>query len=150
VLKKAVIIACLLLVALGLSGCLEQSQSPHDPSGSLNNFFLHLYDGELNDAEAYFAPGLVTPSPQLDDSVRTASEQLRRYEIQRAKFDTQDLSNGEKQVTLRGKVRPRPSAGQPTPTSDSGWQETDIITAHMVERGPGWRILDFQLKCCDK
>ena len=47
-------------------------------------------------------------------------------------------------------MRPLTPAGQPTPTAEEGWQQTDILTARMVERGPGWRILDFQLKCCEK
>lgn len=140
----------LLPALFALSGCLEQAQSTRVPGGAANNFFLHLYAGELDDASIYFAPGLVTPSPELDQSLKDASNRLRRYEIQRQKPATEELSGGEVRVTLKGRVRPRPQPGQPTPTPDEGWQATDILAARLVERGPGWRILDFELKCCPK
>jgi hypothetical protein len=131
-----------------LSGCLEQLQSTRVPSGSLSNFLLHLRAGELDDARAYFAPGLVTPSPALDDSIKQASIRLRRYEVQRKKSDLQELGNGEIRETISGRIRPITPEGQPTPGPEEGWQEVDIISARMVERGPGWRILEFELKCC--
>jgi len=137
-------LACLLV----LTGCLEQLQTTRLPSGALNNFYLHLYAGELDDARAYFAPGLVTPSPELDAGIKAAADRLRRYEIKRGKSNTEDLGNGERRVTLSGEVRRRTPEGQPTPGPDEGWQQTEIITARMVERGPGWRILDYEIKCC--
>jgi hypothetical protein len=139
---------CALAVLAVLSGCLEQLQSTRVPSGSLSNFLLHLRAGELDDARAYFAPGLVTPSPALDDSIKQASIRLRRYEIQRKKSDLQELGNGEIRETISGRIRPTTPEGQPTPGPEEGWQDTDIISARMVERGPGWRILDFELRCC--
>jgi hypothetical protein len=134
--------------ALFLSGCLEQVQTTRIPSGALSNFLLHLQQGELDDARSYFAPGLVTPSAALDASIKTASERVRAYEIKGKKADSKQLDNGEMQVTISGQVRRRVAAGQPTPGPNEGWQQTGIVTARMVERGPGWRILDFQLKCC--
>jgi hypothetical protein len=131
-----------------LSGCLEQVQTTRIPSGALSNFLLHLQQGELDDARSYFAPGLVTPSAALDASIKSASERVRAYEIKDKKSDSKQLDNGEMQVTISGQVRRRVAAGQPTPGLNEGWQQTDIVTARMVERGPGWRILDFQLKCC--
>jgi hypothetical protein len=148
--RRAALLIALTAALLALTGCLEQSQSTRVPSGAVNNFFLHLYAGELDDALVYFAPGLVTPSPELEQSLRDASNRLRRYEIQRQKPATEELSGGQMRVTLNGRVRPRPQPGQPTPTPDEGWQETNILTARLVERGPGWRILDFELKCCPK
>lgn len=141
------LLACLLSLLL-LTGCLEQLQSPRVPSGSLTNFYMHLYAGELDDARTYFAPGLVAPSTQLDSSIQDASNNIRHYEIQRTKSRDEDLQNGEKQVTLSGRWRLRPTAGQPTPAPDSGWQNGDIITGRVVERGPGWRLLDFSIECC--
>lgn len=141
-------VACSAVMLLVLSGCLEQVQSARLPNGALSNFFLHLYAGELDDARTYFAPGLVTPSPELDNSIQTAANRLRRYEIERKKTREEDLPNGEKQVTLAGRWRLRPAKGQPTPAPDSGWQEGDIITGRMIERGPGWRLLTFEVKCC--
>jgi hypothetical protein len=81
---------------------------------------------------------------------------VRRYQVEEKIATTEDeqkkltipLGNGEVRETLRGRVRALPAKGQPTPGPDEGWQETDLLTARMVERGPGWRILDFELKCC--
>lgn len=133
-----------------LNGCLEQIQTTRIPTGSLTNFALHLHVGELDDARTYFAPGLVTPSAELDASIKAASERLLRYqlEIDNKKSTEQDLQNGQKRVTLTGQVRPSLPTGQTRANPDEGWQQTDIITARMVERGPGWRILDFEVKCC--
>jgi hypothetical protein len=131
-----------------LTGCLEQFQTTRIPSGSLSNFVLHLQAGELDDARAYFAPGLVTPSADLDASLKSASNRLEAYEIKGKTFDSEELGNGQLRVTMSGKVRPKVPKGAPTPGPDEGWQQTDIITARMVERGPGWRILDFDVKCC--
>jgi hypothetical protein len=139
----------LALVALsGLTGCLEPFQSTRSPAGALNNFFIHLQAGELDDARTYFAPGLVEPSASLDASIQQASNRLRKYQIEREKAVVEELQGGERRVTYPGRVRPLPPAGQPTPAPDEGWADTDIITARMVERGPGWRILEFELKCC--
>lgn len=141
-------LACALLMLITLSGCLEQVQSTRVPSGTLTNFFLHLYAGELDDARTYFAPGLVTPSAELDNSIQAASNRLRRYEIERKKVREEDLLDGQKQITLGGRWRLRAVPGQPTPSADAGWQDGDILTGRMVERGPGWRLLDFQIECC--
>ncbi len=141
---------CLLVISLALSGCLEQVQSSRVPSGALSNFLLHLKQGELDDARAYMAPGLVTPSAALDQSIKGASARVRRYEIEGQKATSVDLGNGELQETISARVRPKTPAGQPTPSPNSGWQQTDVITARIVMRGPGWRILNFELKCCDK
>ncbi len=135
---------CLLLLA----GCLEQVQTTRIAGGALSNFFVHLEKGELDDAMAYFAPGLVTPSAELDSSVQDASNAIRKYEFRQVKSSEEDLDNGEKQVTLKGQDRQRTPDGQPTPRPDDGWQDTDIITARMVEIGSGWRLLDFELLCC--
>ncbi len=143
-----VVLATGLLALLSLPGCLEQIQSPRIPSGTLSNFLLHLENGELDDARAYFAPGLVTPSVALDESIKEASARLRRYDIEKQKSSAVDSGNGEIRETISGRVRPRTPAGQPTPSPGVAWQNTGIITALLVMRGPGWRILSFQLQCC--
>ncbi|MDQ6693658.1 MAG: hypothetical protein M3014_04455 [Chloroflexota bacterium] len=134
----------------GLTGCLEQVQSTRIPAGALSNFLMHLQAGELDDARAYFAPGLVTPSAQLDASIKEASDRVRRYEISKKKSDGQDLAGGEREETITGTARLRVPAGALTPGPNEGWQETPIITATIVQRGPGWRILTFELKCCPR
>lgn len=143
-------IIIVLLALISLAGCLEQLQTTRIPAGALSNFVLHLRAGQLDDARAYFAPGLVTPSAQLDTSIIEASKRLRGYELEIAgkQSATEDLSGGEKRVMLSGRVRPSLAPGESRPNPDEGWQQTDIIAARMVERGPGWRILDFELKCC--
>jgi hypothetical protein len=147
-------LATIVLASLLLTGCLEQVLSPHFRVGALNNFFLHLYAGELVDARAYIAPGLVERTPALDSEIKSAADSLRRYEIEVARplTDTtavsEDLGNGEYRQYLPGRVRPRLPAGQPPRGADEGWEETDILSARMVERGPGWRILEFRLECC--
>src|SRR5437667_6153011 len=85
--------ACALIALFMLTGCLEQVQTTRIPSGALSNFLLHLQAGELDDARAYFAPGLVTPSAGLDASIKEASDRLRLYEIRNKKFEPQDLGN---------------------------------------------------------
>jgi hypothetical protein len=146
------------LVVLLLTGCLEQLLSPHSSGGALNNFFIHLYAGELNDARAYFAPGLVEVTPELDGQIKEAAERLRRYEIEvkvpitEVEKLREELGNGERRQYLPGRLRLRPPDGQSTPpetpTPEEGWQEANILSARMVERGPGWRILDFRIECC--
>ena len=49
-----------------------------------------------------------------------------------------------------GQVRPHTPPGTPTPGPEEGWQSTDIISATLVFRGPGWRLLNYKLLCCTK
>lgn len=139
----------LLVSVLMLTGCLEQYQTTRTPGGSLTNFVIHLHNGELDDALTYFAPGLVTPSADLNASLIAASERVKVFDLRKMKASgTVDLENGEKQVTVSGQERPRTPTGQPTPGPEDNWTDTDVITARMVERGPGWRILDYEVLCC--
>lgn len=148
--SKISTLSALLVCVLMLTGCLEQYQTTRLPGGALTNFVLHLHNGELDDAMAYFAPGIVTPSAELDASVQAASEKVKLFDLRKMKAtDIKDLDNGEKQVTITGQERPRTPTGQPTPGPEDNWKDTDVITAKMVERGPGWRLLDFQVLCCD-
>jgi hypothetical protein len=142
------------LLALLLTGCLEQLQSPHSTGGALNNFFQHLYTGTLDDARTYFAPGLVERTPELDRVLIETSERLRMYEIEVRRPVTdveklrEELADGQVRQYLPGRVRPRRGPGTPTPGPEEGWQQTNILSAWLVERGPGWRILDYKVECC--
>jgi hypothetical protein len=138
------------VITIGTAGCLEQYQSTRVPGGAVFNFYLHLRNGELEDARTYFAPGLVPMTPELDRALIEASNRVKPYEVRRVKADAQDLPLGEKQVTLNGEIRPRTPPGQPTPGSEDGWEQGAIITANVVERGPGWRILNYEILCCPK
>src|SRR3954465_8558083 len=84
--------ACGVAMLFLLCGCLEQLQTTRIPGGALNNFLLHLEAGELDDARAYFAPGLVTPSPELDNGIQEASRKIRAYEIKDPKATGADLA----------------------------------------------------------
>lgn len=145
---RALSVLLALLGLLSITGCLEQYQTTRLPSGALNDFFIHLQNGELDDARTYFAPGLVTPSASLDDSVKSASSRVRRYEFRKLKYDGKDLANGQRSESLSGQYRLHTPSGQPTPTPDEGWTQGQILSAVMVERGPGWRLLHFDLDCC--
>jgi hypothetical protein len=137
-------------VVFGTAGCLEQYQSTRVPGGAVFNFFLHLRNGELEDARAYFAPGLVPMTAELNQRLIEASNHLKGIEARKVKADSQDLPDGEKQVSLAGEIRPRTPPGQSTPGPDEGWRNAAIITARVVERGPGWRILDYRVLCCSE
>ena len=137
-----------LVVLFGATGCLEQYQSTRIPGGAVFDFLLHLRNGELEDARTYFAPGLVPMTPELDERLISDSNRVKRFEFRKVKVDTQDLPDAEKQVTLAGDIRPRTPPGQPTPGPDDGWNNAEIITARVIERGPGWRILEYEVLCC--
>src|SRR5438093_11647048 len=98
-------LACTCVALLMLTGCLEQLQTTRIASGSLSNFLLHLQAGELDDARAYFAPGLVTPAAQLDESLKEAYRRLHAYEIKDKKSNEEDLGNGQVRERILGKVR---------------------------------------------
>src|SRR4051794_32009100 len=94
--RRAILpLCCALGVLLTLSGCLEQVQTTRISSGALSNFLLHLQQGELDDARAYFAPGLVTPSANLDASIKAVPDSLRAYEIKDKKPKGEQLDDGQ-------------------------------------------------------
>ena len=145
------ILLCILLALpalLTLTGCLEQYQPTRLPQGALINFLLHLHNGELDDARTYFAPGLVTPSAQLDQSLVDSSNTIKKWDIRNIKGTGQDLPDGKRTETLSGQVRPHPLPGTPTPAPEEGWHQTDVISATMTFVGSGWRLLDYKLLCC--
>ncbi len=144
--RSLIVVAAVLV----LTGCLEQYQPTRIPQGALLDFVLHLQNGELDDARTYFAPGLVTPSAELDQSLMDSSNAIKKWEIRNKTFTGQDLPNGERTEMMSGQVRPHTPPGTPTPGPEEGWQKTDIISATMVFRGPGWRLLNYKLLCCAK
>ena len=147
------ILLCILLAVSALAtltGCLEQYEPTRLPQGALFNFLLHLQNGELDDARAYFAPGIVTPSTQLDQSLIDTSNAIKRWDIRNKKAAGQDLPDSKRLETISGQVRLHPLPGTPTPGPEEGWQQTDIISATMTFVGSGWRLLDYKLLCCTK
>jgi hypothetical protein len=140
----------LLVLLFLLTGCLEQYEPTRLEQGALLNFLLHLQNGELDDARAYFAPGLVTPSAQLDHSLVDASNAIKKWDIRNKTAKGEDLPGGKRAELISGQVRTHAFPGTPTPSPDEGWQQTDIISSTMVFVGSGWRLLDFKLLCCTK
>src|SRR3954451_10331438 len=104
-------ILSLVVVLLTLTGCLEQYQPTRLPQGALIDFLIHLQNGELDDARTYFAPGLVTPSAALDQSLLDASNTIKKWEIRNKKPSGQDLPNCERIETISGQVRKRSMPG---------------------------------------
>src|SRR5688572_22036110 len=125
-------VVALLMLPLLLTGCLEQYQTTRSPAGSLTNFLLHLQSGELDDAAAYFAPGLVERTAELDASIKAASARVQKYEIDRGMPETSELGDSELNVLINGRVRRLAPVGSPTPAPDAGWTDTAIISARMV------------------
>jgi hypothetical protein len=150
--SRPLLVGLFLLVCASflLSGCLEQYEPTRLPQGALLNFLLHLQNGELDDASAYFAPGLVTPSAQLDQSLADASDAIKKWDIRNKVATGQDLPGGERDEVISGQVRPHAFPGTPTPGAEEGWQQTDVISATIVFVGSGWRVLDYRLLCCTK
>lgn len=147
--RRAIFAALILLpCAVLLAGCLEQYQPTRLQQGALLNFLLHLQNGELDDARAYFAPGLITPSTQLDRSLMESSDAIKKWDIRQKTATGQDLPDGKRSEMISGEVRLQALPGTPTPRPDEGWQQTDVISATMVFVGPGWRLLDYELLCC--
>jgi hypothetical protein len=127
----------MLLLALVLAGCGEELTSTRLPAGAVRNFLYYLHQEQIENAMAYWAPDF-TPA---DARARTvaASKQLQGYETEYKKADTTHNADGSMDVTLRGRVRP--TGGE--------WQEDrELIRAHIIERGPGWRLTEFTLLCC--
>jgi hypothetical protein len=126
-----------LLLAALLAGCGEELTSTRLPAGAVRNFFYFLQHRQINEAMAYWAPDF-TPA---DARARTeaAATLLQGYETEYKKADQQHNADGSMDITLRGRVRPQGGA----------WQEDqELIRAHIIERGPGWRLTDFTLVCC--
>jgi hypothetical protein len=143
---RGILISAFCLVTL--TGCLEQYLPTRLPQGALIDFLIHLQNGELDDARTYFAPGLVTPSAAPDQSLVDSSNAIKKWEIRNKRPSGVDLPNGERIETIAGEVRPRTLPGTPTPGPDEGWTSTDIISATLIMRGPGWRLLDYKVLCC--
>jgi len=133
-----------------LTGCLEQYEPTRLPQGALLNFLLHLQNCELDDARAYLAPGLATPSAQLDQSLMDASNEIKKWDIRNKSAKGQDLPGGQHTEMISGEVRLHAFPGTPTPGPEDGWRQTDIITSTMVFVGSGWRLLDYKLLCCTR
>jgi hypothetical protein len=126
-----------LLLALLLAGCGEELTSTRLPAGAVRNFFYYLQHHQIEDAMAYWAPDF-TPADARPRTV-AAGERLQGYETEYQKADMTHNADGSMDITLRGRVRPKGGT----------WQEDQaLIRAHIIERGPGWRLTDFTLVCC--
>jgi hypothetical protein len=134
---RPITVLTLLLLLVALAGCGEDITTTRIAGGSARNFLYHLQHGELEDAMTYWAPDF-TPA---DARARTSAAltRLRGYETDVTKTDTTNNADGSTDVVLHGRVRPIGGA----------WKDDqEILRAHLITRGPGWRLTDFTLVCC--
>ena len=126
-----------LMLAALLAGCGEALTSTRLPAGAVRNFFYFLQQREITNAMAYWAPDFTPPDARA--RTEAAAAQLQGYETEYKKADSTHNADGSMDITLRGRVRP--TGGE--------WQEDqELIRARIIERGPGWRLTDFTLLCC--
>ena len=136
--RRAAALGLLLLASLLLTGCLEQLVTTRIPSGATRNFLFFLTHGQQDNAMAYWAPGHVPPDARAQ--VAQAVTALKPYTVTVQKADVQSQTDGSAIVTLEGQAAR--TAAVPTGTPQP------ILRAHLMEIGPGWRLLDFRLLCC--
>ena len=124
-------------LALLLTGCGEEITTTRIPAGAARNFLYHLQHGELEDAMTYWAPDFTPP----DARPRTAAAvaRLRGYETEDTKSDSTHNADDSWDVTLTGRVRP---------TGGTWLDNQPLLRAHLIARGPGYRLTDFTLVCC--
>ena len=127
----------LLALAALLAGCGEELTSTRLPAGAVRNFFYYLQQEQITNAMAYWAPDF-TPT---DAPARTvaAAARLQSYETEYKKSDSTRNADGSMDITLRGRVRP---------TGGAWLEDQELIRARIIQRGPGWRLTDFTLLCC--
>ena len=85
----------------------------------------------------YWAPDFTPPDARAQTSA--AITRLAGYETDAQKANSTRNADGSTDVTLRGRVRP----------TGGTWQDDqELLTVHLIERGPGWRVTQFTLVCC--
>ena len=131
----------LVLLALLVSGCLEQEMSTRIPEGAAHNFLYFLAQNEQADASAYWAPG--HQPPNADAQIAKAAAALQGYTVDMRKSDVIHESDGALTVTLSGYAYPK---GSPAPTTGAN---EPLIRTRLIEIGPGWRVTQFELLCCN-
>ena len=137
-LKHKHIAALILGTCLLLSGCLEQLSTTRVAGGAAHNFFYFLSLDQPNEAEAYWAPDFVPADSQAQ--VNNAIALMKPYEFQQSKITSTPDDTGVT-VVLSGKQRLKGS---------QEWSaDTNLMTAHLIERGPGYRLTSFQILCCN-
>ena len=130
-----------LLLGLLLGGCLEQEMSTRIPEGAAHNFLYFLARNEQADASAYWAPGHLPPD--ADAQIAKAAAALQGYTVDMRKSDVVHESDGSLTVTLSGHAYP---TGSPAPTTPP---DEPLIRTRLIEIGPGWRVTQFELLCCN-
>ncbi|MDQ2809863.1 MAG: hypothetical protein M3Z04_23540 [Chloroflexota bacterium] len=127
-----------LLLALLLTGCLEQLSTARIPGGAVRNFLYFLSHDQATEAAAYWAPNHA-PSDAAAQ-VTAAITTLRGWTVEATKADAQPQTDGSDLVTISGHAA---RAGTPL-----GSDVVPLVRARVIEIGPGWRITAFTLLCC--
>jgi len=129
------------LLALLVSGCLEQEMSTRIPEGAAHNFLYFLAQNEQADASAYWAPGYQPPDAAAQ--IAKAAAALQGYTVDMRKSDVIHESDGSLTVTLSGDAYPKGTPAPPTSANEP------LIRTRLIEIGPGWRVTQFELLCCN-
>jgi len=137
--RRRRLVALALACALLLSGCLEQIATARIASGAARNFLYYLAHDEQADAATYWAPDHVPPDAAAQ--VGQAAATLRLYAIDPTRSESQPAAGGATIVTLFGHAH-RQNDPQPGP-------EQPLLRARLIEIGPGWRLTEFHLLCCN-
>ena len=138
---RGLVILGVLLLGLLVSGCLEQEMSTRIPEGAAHNFLYFLAQNEQADAGAYWAPG--HQPGDADAQIAQASAALQGYTVDMRKSDVIHESDGSLTVTLAGLAYPK---GTPAPTTAAN---EPLMRTRLIEIGPGWRVTQFELLCCN-
>lgn len=128
-----------LVLLLLTTGCLEQLSTTRIPGGAARNFLYFLIKDQQTEANAYWAPGKAPPDAAAQ--VAAASRRLRGYTLDVLKADSAPQPDGATIVTLTGRVAPGTAPAAPS--------DTPLLRARLIAIGPGWRITEFTVLCCE-
>jgi hypothetical protein len=138
-------IGAVIVLGLALTGCLEQLSTTRIPGGSVRNFFYFMSHNQPTEAESYWAPDHAPADAA--GQVQTAITRLKGWDVEATKAETTPEPDGSQTVILSGHAGPacRSAPGCP-PISV---EVIPLMRAHVIAIGPGWRVTDFTLLCCD-
>jgi hypothetical protein len=129
----------MIILGLALTGCLEQLSTTRIPGGAVRNFFYFMSHNQPTEADTYWAPDHAPADAATQ--VQTAITRLQGWQVEATKAETTPEPDGSQTVILSGHAGP---VGSATPTAVE-----PLMRAHVIAIGPGWRVTDFTLLCCD-
>src|SRR5689334_10826433 len=132
-------VGAILILGLMLVGCLEQESTTRIPGGAVRNFLYFMSHNQPTEANTYWAPDHAPADSATQ--VQTAITRLKSWDVTATKAETTPEPDGSQTVILSGHAGP---VGSPTPEAVQ-----PLMRAHVIAIGPGWRVTDFTLLCCD-